>query len=573
MHSLWQDLLALHALIGLFVILWSLAETYLPGLALDKSRVGPGIALGLVAVMTMLMAVEVQPGIRFDLRHALIATSGLLFGPLSALITGAITAALRIYQGGGGMLAGIIGIAVSAGIGSAASLVLKGRLPSNVQCIKVAMVVSLGVVVSAMAIPAEARAVMFPQMWLPLITLTFTSSLFAAFFLSAECARRQEFRTLALYREMVDALPDCLNAKDLDGRFLIANKATAQLMKAGDPADLIGKTDFDFYPSAIAESYRADERAALQQQTPQRLEQMVDFEDGKIGWLETLKVPFRNKEGSVTAVISYNRDITHLHDLNQMKEQFVSMISHEIRTPLTSICGSLRLLNHGSFGAFPPKAIELIDLASRNAHHLNELINNVLDLEKFNQGEMDFAPETIDMAHFADEVVGSMKHFLPNKALTWTISNCAAGAFVRAHPARLRQVLLNLLSNAAKFAPAHSIVEVEITRVDSALRLCVLDSGPGVHPEFEAVLFSRFKQEKATADLNPKNGTGLGLSLIKSFVEHMSGNVSYHRRDDRTEFRVDLPVLPDIGIGTAPMSDITPKAGAPMQDLRRIVGV
>ena len=282
MHPLWQDLLALHALIGLCVILWSLADTYLPNLALHSGRVGPGVALGLMAVITMFMAVEVQPGIRFDLRHALIATSGLLFGPLSAIITGGITAALRIYQGGGGMIAGVIGIATSTGLGSAAYVLLKGRVPSNLQCIMFGAVVSAGALLSTLVLPPAVLAVIFPQMWFPLVTLTFSSTVFAAFFLSVEYARRAEFRTLALYREMVDALPDCLNAKDVNGRFLIANRATARLMKADDPSDLIGKTDFDFYPQAIASSYRADEYEVMQSKTPRRLEQMVDFEDGKI---------------------------------------------------------------------------------------------------------------------------------------------------------------------------------------------------------------------------------------------------------------------------------------------------
>jgi signal transduction histidine kinase len=147
------------------------------------------------------------------------------------------------------------------------------------------------------------------------------------------------------------------------------------------------------------------------------------------------------------------------------------------------------------------------------------------------------------MPALAEEAIGSMKHFLPRKRLDWILPDTSGGARVFAHPVRLRQVLLNLLSNAAKYAPAQSTVEVEITRVGDVVRVCVLDRGPGVHPAFEASLFRRFQQEKATADINVANGTGLGLSLIKSFIEHMAGEVSYRRRENRTEFRFDLPAM------------------------------
>ena len=541
METLWQELLALHAYIGLFVILWSLMESKMPSRSLTTGRVGPGVLLGLVAIWTMVMAVSIQPGFRFDLRHALIAASGFLFGPVAAVVTATMAAAARLSYGGGGMAAGLLGIAFSTVIGAVGHRVLGGRLPSIVQCIVFSVVISAGALLSLIAIPNGVRSEIFAMIWLPLVVLTFTSTLFTSYLVSAEFARRREHRYLQYYRDMVDSLPDCLNIKDLEGRFILANKATADLMKAKSPAELIDRSDFDFYPATVAAGYREQELAVMKAGLPQRLEQLVDFKDGKIGWLETVKVPLRDRHGKLTALVTYNRDSTELHALNEKKEQFIATMSHEIRTPLTSICGSLRLVSKAFAADLPHKADDMIDRADRNAQHLSELINNLLDFEKFNSGQMDFTPQTVDMASLVGEAVSSMKHFLPNKRLHWSISNGVGQAHVCAHPVRLRQVLLNLMSNAAKYAPARSTVEVEITRRGDILRVCVLDEGPGVQPEFESSLFHRFQQEKVTAALNTANGTGLGLSLIKSFVEHMSGEVGYRRRDDRTEFRVDLP--------------------------------
>lgn len=519
------------------------SDNYVP--SVSDSRIGPGLILGFVAMMTMTMAVEVLPGVRIDLRYALIATSGLLFGPISGMAAGILSGAMRIYFGGDGTLAGLAGIALSMAIGGAAHLMLKGRMPTILQCIFFAFVVGLGSVASLLLVPAGVRGDLFQQLWRPLLSLTFTSTLFTSYFFAMECARRKEYQTLTLYRKMVDALPDCLNVKDLDGRFLIANKATADLMKARHASDLIGKTDFDFYPQAVAAGYREVENAVLKSSEAQRLEQMVDFKDGKIRWLETVKVPITDDAGALTGLISYNRDITDFHFLNEQKTQFISTMSHEIRTPLTSICGSLRLVASAFTENLPPKAARLIAMADRNAQHLSELINNLLDYEKLDAGQTDFAPENVDILPFAQDAVESMKHYLPQKNLSWTVSPPEIDATVLANPVRLRQIMLNLLSNAGKFAPAESVVEVEISMADNIIRLCVLDMGPGVTPDFEPTLFARFRQEKATAQLNPANGTGLGLSLTKSFVEHMSGNISYRRRNDRTEFRIEFPSVTD----------------------------
>lgn len=536
------------------MISWSLIDLHLPKASFTRSQIGPGAAIGLITIAAMTTGIEMQPGYVFDLRHAFISASGLLFGPVSAVVSGMLAGAFRFYQGGVGMAAEMAAIASSVAIGSSAYSLLKGRVPNLLHSTMFAVLVGLGDLFSLWVLLPDVGVPSFGQVWLPHATLTLTGIAFVAFVLSIELSRRLEYSTLELYREMVDALPDCLNAKDLNGKFIVANQATARLMKAQDQSDLIGKSDFDFYPEAVAAGYRDDELSVLQSNMPQRLEQLVDFKDGEIGWLDTVKIPFRNKEGNLIALITYNRDTTEFHKMNEMKEQFISTVSHEIRTPLTSICGALRLLNHDPEGVLPDKVTELIDLADRNAQHLVELINNVLDLEKFHAGEMDFTPETIDAASVAEETIESMRHFLPHKELTLKVTNMAGNSEVHAQPVRLRQVLLNLLSNAAKFAPPRSIVDVEITRAEDVVRVCVLDSGPGVDPDFEAMLFSRFTQEKATAESNAKNGTGLGLSLIKSFVEHMSGSVSYRRRGDRTEFRIDLPSSVKNGHGAIPIT-------------------
>ena len=121
---------------------------------------------------------------------------------------------------------------------------------------------------------------------------------------------RQANENNLIYRRVTESLPDCLNVKDRDGRFLIANEATAALMQADSAVDLIGKTDFDFYPKGVAETFYRDERKILEDGVPQVIEQEAILKDGRRVQLATLKVPYRDETGHITGIITHNRDVT-----------------------------------------------------------------------------------------------------------------------------------------------------------------------------------------------------------------------------------------------------------------------
>jgi PAS domain S-box-containing protein len=541
MQPVWQGLLALHSIIGLFLVFWYGAERWLPSLETLKGRLASGFLLGLVAIIAMVMAVEVVPGYWFDLRSATIATSGMLWGPWAALVTAAMTGTIQLFQGVDGALPGLLNIGISAAIGTAAHFLLRGQLPRCRDCLMLALAEGVASLLALFAITPGLRLTIAEAVWLPLAALTFTTTLLASTLITLVLARQSAFRLNEVYRDMVDALPDCLNSKDLAGRFIVANQATGELMKSGSARNLVGRTDFDFYPKKLAAGFREDDLAVIQSGEPGRFDQLFDFGNGQRGWLSTLKVPMRNAKGEIVGLITHNQDITERRAMNEMRNEFISTVSHEIRTPLTSICGSLRLLEHAN-GDLPEKAVKLVNIANNNAQHLMELVNNILDLEKFDAGRMNFEPEVVSVRTAVEEAVESMRHFLPDKKLKWKVSHLAPDCTVLVHSGRLRQVMLNLLSNAAKFSPQGGRIKVEITIADGIAAIAFLDEGKGVDPSFEDLLFTRFSQETKYAVKGSKQGTGLGLNLVKIMVEHMSGDVSYLRRDGLTEFRISFPV-------------------------------
>jgi PAS domain S-box-containing protein len=149
-----------------------------------------------------------------------------------------------------------------------------------------------------------------PQVALPTSLLIFLSIMLSGLALYQERRRIEALQSRRIYKAVVEALPDCLNVKDLEGRFIAANPATARLMRAVDAKALIGKTDFDFYPQETARKFHEDELAILAGGVPSTIEQRLHHEDGPDGWLSTLKAPFRDHSGTIVGLITHNRDIT-----------------------------------------------------------------------------------------------------------------------------------------------------------------------------------------------------------------------------------------------------------------------
>ena len=237
------------------------------------------------------------------------------------------------------------------------------------------------------------------------------------------------------------------------------------------------------------------------------------------------------------------RDITDAGKVEQLKREFVATVSHELRTPLTSIRGSLGLLSAGALGELPEHVRRLIDMAARNTERLTFLINDLLDIEKIEQGRMHFEPheELLEpLLHQAVEAQQGYAH-LCNVHIRLQGDGSNPRVFVDAQ--RLTQVLSNLLSNAIKFSPARSDIVVQWERIGASCRVAVIDQGPGIAPDFRERIFQKFSQADSS-DTRAKGGTGLGLAISKALIEHMGGTIGFESESGRgATFFFVLPVV------------------------------
>jgi PAS domain S-box-containing protein len=249
--------------------------------------------------------------------------------------------------------------------------------------------------------------------------------------------------------------------------------------------------------------------------------------------------PIETREGPL--VLSVIVDITERKRMERLKDEFVSTVSHELRTPLTSITGSLGLLMGGVTGKMTERAVHLLTIAHSNSQRLVRLVNDILDIEKMESGQLNFNLARVDVRALVEQIVEANRGFSEGYGVRIRIDPATAEGEVHADPDRLAQVITNLLSNAVKISPSDDEVVLAIERRSDMVRISVQDRGPGIPAQFKPHVFEKFAQADAT-NARQKGGTGLGLSIVKEIVARLGGEVGFEDAPQGgTVFHVDLP--------------------------------
>jgi PAS domain S-box-containing protein len=359
-----------------------------------------------------------------------------------------------------------------------------------------------------------------------------------------------------LLQSVLEHAPIRVFWKDSELRYLGCNSLFARDAGLRDPAELIGKTDYEMGWRDQAALYQADDRRVMESGVPK-----LDFEepqttpDGCTIWLRTSKVPLRGKDRRVFGVLGIYDDITqrkldadeldrHRRHLEQMvdertrelslakeaaeaaniaKSAFLANMSHEIRTPLHAITGMANLIRRS--GVTPKQASQLdrIDVASE---HLIGIINAILDLSRIEANKLTLDATEINIGAIVDNVCSMTGEAAQAKGLRFIVEIDPLPLRLTGDPTRLRQALLNYASNAVKFTETGSItlrVRVEEERTDTVLiRFEVSDTGIGIAPEVIPQLFEAFEQAD-NSTTRRFGGTGLGLAITRHLAAMMGG--------------------------------------------------
>lgn len=253
-----------------------------------------------------------------------------------------------------------------------------------------------------------------------------------------------------------------------------------------------------------------------------------------------------------------------LVEMDRVKTRFFANMSHELRTPLTLLIAPLETLRlHGSRLA-PEQVMELLGTMHVNGMRLLKLINDLLDLERLDSGNLQVKPEPLRVVDFVRGLASSVHAMAQEKGLKLTTEVDETIGAVKVDRDKLEKVLLNLLFNALKFTPAGGSVNLSVHRVDARLVLRVSDTGSGIAPEQLPFIFDRFWQADNSAH-RKHQGTGIGLALVKELVEAHNGTVKAESQLGKgTTMTIELPYEEaDTGQASGDAVTLSVAGGAP----------
>ncbi|WP_417601813.1 PAS domain S-box protein [Pararhodobacter oceanensis] len=263
--------------------------------------------------------------------------------------------------------------------------------------------------------------------------------------------------------------------------------------------------------------------------------------DGSVMWAILSVAKVRDDDGAFDHYIGQLIDVTSQHQQQQLKGEFISTINHELRTPLTSIIGSLMLLTSMDTEALSEDAKRLLYIAKKNGDRMHELINDVLDFEKFSGGHMHMHLSSQRISALVEDAISANLGAAHTYGVDFELFAPARAATCLVDPQRFQQVMTNLLSNAAKFANQASTIEVRVEEKGSDVCVSVTNFGEPIPEAFRDRIFEPFAQANSTST-RERGGTGLGLAIAKQIVEQTGGKIGFQTTEDgKTTFWFTLP--------------------------------
>lgn len=240
--------------------------------------------------------------------------------------------------------------------------------------------------------------------------------------------------------------------------------------------------------------------------------------------------------GVQTARVDYERE-----QASRAKDEFLAMLGHELRNPLAPIITVMDLLRLRSKGEELPREHLIIE---RQAKHLSRLLDDLLDATRIIRGKVELKPEPLDLTGLVTRAIEAAGSLFDERGHTLKVALPERAVWVFGDPTRLMQVFANLLSNAAKYTDRGGRVEIKMDASERQVKVTVQDNGSGISPALYPKLFKIFEQGTATID-RAKGGLGIGLALVKTFVELHQGSVTAHSEGIGcgSTFKVTLPLL------------------------------
>jgi two-component system, sensor histidine kinase and response regulator len=396
----------------------------------------------------------------------------------------------------------------------------------------------------------------------------------------------------SLLRILIDSIPDTIYVKDCNSKFILANKRLSEIVHINPPNALIGKSDFDYFPSEMATQFYNDEQEIIRTGKPLigKSEKVMD-EYGKIRTFSTTKMPLRNKKGEIIGILGIGRDITQLTIIenelrensdilqetntlieerqekieqqaetlrvqadtlmkmnteleksNQTKDKFFSIIAHDLKNPFSSILGFIDLLDINYDKWTDEKKHKIIKILKKTSESIYSLLENLLQWSRTQRGVIDFNPEELDLVELTNKSLEFINSQSSLKNITVNHNFSSDLIRIVADRKMIETVIRNLLSNAIKFTKQGGNIFVDVHEMHEGVQVLVRDTGVGMDEKTKSRLF-KMEKNVSSAGTDNELGTGLGLLLCHEFIKMHKGSITVESEPDAgSTFTVYIPV-------------------------------
>lgn len=545
-------------------IVWSLSGTFLKNLALlvvlayglslvCASRAGDfpalrqwlcGAIFSAATIACMNMPLEPQSGLLLDQRGLILLFAAPFGGPLAAVVAGGATAAYRIHLGGIGMWPGLGAIAMTVLL-SLAMARYGGRLQTARSAALAGVLLTAVTVPWFFAVAGWQPGLGYIEKFAPVyLAFYVVGAVTLSGILMIDRRRRESEARLVIseakLRDILDVASDWFWEVDQELRFTYLSQSFRNVFSQ-DPSYYLGKRRSEL---ACEENLQGtlEYEAMLSRQEP-----FIDFtyslsaSDGRTRHVSICGKPVFGAKGEflgyrgsgrevsemIEARASLERALNAAEDANKAKSTFLSQMSHELRTPLNAIIGFADLIHQQLRGPIEqPGYVQDAKDIRDSGEHLLGLINDLLDLSKIESGKLSLNPETGSLARIIDSSARMLRPRAENGGVTIHVGTSMDELVGTFDERAIRQVVLNLMTNAVKFTPEGGRVAASVCKSDEGgIEVRISDTGVGIPKDEQTNLFKPF--ERAThAQTKLIEGSGLGLPISKALVEAHGGTIS-----------------------------------------------
>lgn len=347
---------------------------------------------------------------------------------------------------------------------------------------------------------------------------------------------------LEKFKLAVDAASDYIVITDPEGIVLYGNKAV-ETVTGYSVEEAWGKKAGYLWGGLMDKKYYQQLWKTVKEDKKNFVSEITNHRKSGQKYIASMTIsPVLDEDKKVVFFVSIQRDITRDKEIDRMKTEFISLASHQLRTPLSAMKWFLEMLLGGDLGKLSKKQKEIVENIDQSNERMIALVNGLLNISRIESGRMVIDPKPTDLKKIIEEILVELKAKITAKKLKVAFSSDKTIREISVDPDLIREVYLNLLTNAVKYTPKNGEIKINLSKDDKSVIFKVSDNGLGIPKSDQENLFTRFHRGSNVVKTETE-GTGLGLYLTKAIVESSQGKIWFESEEEKgSTFWVSLPL-------------------------------